>query len=196
MSLPIVLDIILAIGMPLIGIIASGREQKQMKGKALQYFTVQSNIFCSFISTICAIWAIVSVEPLWLLILKFSSTCAVTLTFVTVFCYLGPKKRNWGFLISGPNFWMHLVFPLLAIASLLLRSPLDMPFAVSLAGLVPVILYGLLYAKKVVFDPPQKRWEDLYGFTQGVDWKKSMIGMFCASCAVSFGLWALLRALS
>ena len=193
MSLPIVLDIILALGMPLIGIIASGREQKQMKGKALQYFTVQSNIFCSFISTICAIWAIVSVEPLWLMILKFSSTCAVTLTFVTVFCYLGPKKHNWGFLLSGPNFWMHLIFPLMAIASLMLRAPKKLSFACVLAGLVPVILYGLLYAKKVVLDPPEKRWEDLYGFTKGVSWVKSMIMMLAASFAVSAGLWALLR---
>ena len=187
-----ILDFIIAIGTPAIALFFSGKVKVQMNGKAIQYFTVQSNILSSTVSGICAIWMLFADEPTWLLVVKYSATCAVTVTFVTVFCYLGPRKRNWGFLLSGPNFWMHLIFPLLAIASLILRAPKRLSFACVFAGLVPVILYGLLYAKKVVFDPPEKRWEDLYGFTKGVSWVKSMVAMFIASFAVSVGLWALL----
>lgn len=192
MTAIIILDFIIAFGTPAIALFFSKKVKIQMNGKAIQYFTVQSNILSSTVSGICALWMLFAEEPMWLLVIKYSATCAVAVTFVTVFCYLGPKKHNWGFLLSGPNFWMHLIFPLLAIASLFLRAPKKLSFACVLAGLVPVLLYALLYAKKVVFDPPEKRWEDLYGFTKGVNWVKSMIMMFAASFAVSAGLWALL----
>ena len=192
MTFIIVLDFIIAVGTPAIAVFFSGKVKVQMNGKAIQYFTVQSNILSSTVSGICALWMLFAEEPAWLLVLKYSATCAVMITFVTVFCYLGPRKRNWKFLLSGPNFWMHLIFPLMAMTSLLLRAPKKLPFACVFAGLVPVLLYALLYAKKVVFDPPEKRWEDLYGFTKGVSWVKSMIMMFAASFAVSALLWALL----
>ena len=193
MILIIALDFLIAVGTPAIALFFSKKVKVQMNGKAIQYFTVQSNILSSTVSGICALWMLFAEEPMWLLVIKYSATCAVTVTFVTVFCYLGPQKHNWGFLLYGPNFWMHLIFPLMAIASLFLRAPKKLSFACVLAGLVPVVLYALLYAKKVVFDPPEKRWEDLYGFTKGVSWVKSMIMMFAASFAVSAGLWALLR---
>ena len=165
---------------------------KKRFAESIPYFTVQSNLYCAVVSTVCAVWAIFAEEPQWLLILKYSCTCAITVTFVTVFCYLGPRKKNWGYLLSGMNLWMHLFCPLLAIASLLMRAPIRFPFAVTFAGLAPTVLYGLLYAKKVVLDPPEKRWEDLYGFTKGVKWIWSMGAMFCGSFLISLGLWVLL----
>ena len=165
---------------------------KKRFAESIPYFTVQSNLYCAVVSTVCAVWAIFAEEPQWLLILKYSCTCAITVTFVTVFCYLGPRKKNWGYLLSGMNLWMHLFCPLLAIASLLMRAPIKFPFAVTFAGLAPTVLYGLLYAKKVVLDPPEKRWEDLYGFTKGVKWIWSMGAMLCASFLISLGLWVLL----
>ena len=165
---------------------------KKQFAQSIPYYTVQSNLYCAVVSTVCAVWAIFTEEPRWLLVLKYSCTCAITVTFVTVFCYLGPRKKNWGYLLSGMNLWMHLFCPLLAIASLLMRAPIDFPFAVTFAGLAPVVLYGLLYAKKVVLDPPEKRWEDLYGFTKGVKWIWSMGAMFCASFLISLGLRTLL----
>ena len=165
--------------------------KKQFK-EAIPYFTMQSNLYCALVSTVCAVWAFFAEESQWLLILKYSCTCAITVTLVTVFCYLGPRYRNWGYLLSGMNLWMHLLCPLLSIASLLMRAPIDFPFAVTFAGLAPVVLYGLLYAKKVLLDPPEKRWEDPYGFTKGVKWIWSMGAMFCGSFLISLGLWALL----
>ena len=166
--------------------------KKQFK-EAITYYTVQSNLYCALVSTVCAVWAIFAEEPQWLLILKYSCTCAITVTLVTVFCYLGPRYKNWGYLLSGMNLWMHLLCPLLAIASLLMRAPIDFPFAVTFAGLAPVVLYGLLYAWKVLLAPREKRWEDPYGFTKGVKWIWSMGAMFCGSFLIILGLYVLLR---
>ncbi len=164
--------------------------------KAIQYFTVQSNILSAVVSLLCGIWSLFAAEPYWLLIVKFSATCAVTVTFVTVVVYLWPRYKNWKFLfVSESNYWLHVVGPLLAIAALLLRGPIRLPFAVTFVGLVPVVLYGMLYMKKVVIDPEEKRWEDLYGFNSGVSWKLSTVAMFTGTFLVSLVLRALLACL-
>ena len=192
MTASTVIDFIIAL---MIATVAAVAFKKEDPSEVLPYFTVQSNLLCAAVSLICAVWSLFATEPLWLLILKFAATCAVTVTFVTVFCYLGPRFRKWGYLLSGPNLWLHLFCPLLAIASLLLRAPLKLSFAVVFSGLAPEVLYALLYLKKVVLDPPEKCWDDLYGFTKGVSWFWSMIAMFTASFAISVGLWFLLGAL-
>ena len=192
MTLRIAIDFVIGL---VTAVIAAVAFKKEDPAKVIPYFTVQSNLLCAVVSLVCAVWSLFAPEPFWLQIIKFAATCAVTVTFLTVFCYLGPRFRNWDFLLSGPNLWMHLICPLLAIASLLLRAPLKWSFAIVFTGLAPEVLYALLYLKKVVLDPPEKRWDDLYGFTKGVSWFWSMIAMFSASFAISVGLWFLLGAL-
>ena len=192
MTVIIVLDFIIAVGT---AVVAAAVPRKMPFPEAIRYFTVQSNLFCAAVSLVCATWSLIAPEPGWLLIVKYAATCAVTVTFVTVFCYLGPRFRNWDFLLSGANLWMHLICPLMAIASLLLRSPVQLRFAVTFAGLAPVVLYGLLYMKKVVLDPPEKRWDDLYGFNKGVSWVWSLVAMLTLSFAVGTALRVLLKVL-
>ena len=192
MTARIIIDFTIAL---MIATVAAVAFQKEDPGKVLPYFTVQSNLLCAAVSLVCAIWSLFAPEPLWLQIIKYAATCAVTVTFVTVFCYLGPRFKKWDYLLSGPNLWLHLFCPLLAIASLLLRTPLKWSFGIVFTGLAPEVLYALLYLKKVVLDPPEKRWDDLYGFTKGVSWFWSMIAMFTASFAISLLLWFLLGAL-
>ena len=192
MTVTIVLDFIIAIGTAAVVVSVP---RKMPFAEAIRYFTVQSNLFCAAVSLVCAIWGLFRPEPGWLLIVKYAATCAVTVTFVTVFCYLGPRFKNWGFLLSDANLWMHLICPLMAIASLLLRAPVQLRFAVTFAGLAPVVLYGLLYMKKVVLDPPERRWDDLYGFTKGVSWVWSLVAMLTLSFAIGTGLQTLLKVL-
>ena len=40
--------------------------------------------------------------------------------------------------------------------------------------MLPVLLYGLLYLRRVVF---QQRWEDFYGFNRGGKWPLSFAAM-------------------
>lgn len=189
MTLRTMLDLLVAVGTLVVVIVFS---RKQSVPKALQYFTVQSNIYVSAVSLLCGIWAFFAPEPLWLLILKYSATCSVTVTFLTVFLYLGPRFRNWGFLLSGANLWMHLFCPLIAIAALSLRCPVKLPFAATFAGFAPVVLYSLLYLYKVIYAPEGKKWDDLYGFADGIRWIWSMTAMYTATYAVSLGMWALM----
>ncbi len=193
MSVRTLLDLIVALGTLVVIIVFSS---KHSVAKALQFFTVQSNIYVASVSLVCGIWAFFAPEPMWLLVLKFSATCSVTVTFLTVFLYLGPRFKNWGYLLSGANLWMHLFCPLFAIASLSLRAPVKLPFAVTFAGLAPVILYSLLYLKKVMFEVEEKKWDDLYGFADGIRWVWSMTAMYVASYAVSLGMRALMGCLS
>ncbi len=193
MTAVIALDFLIAVG-TLFSIVYIGC--KETFPRIIQYFTIQSNILSGVVSLVCAIWSLISVLPYWMLIVKFSATCAVSVTFVTVIVYLGPRYKNWKFLlVSETNFWLHVVGPLLAVTTLLLRGPVDLPFAMVFTGLVPVILYGMLYTKKVVINPPEKRWEDLYGFNSGVNWKLSTIAMFAGTFAVSLALRTLLACL-
>ena len=186
MTATMILDFIIAVGT---FVVAVAIPRSMPFREALRYFTVQSNIFCAAVSLVCAVWGFFGPEPGWLTIVKYSATCAVTVTFVTVFCYLGPRFRNWGFLLSGANLWMHLISPLAAIVSLLLRAPVLFRFAFTFTGLAPVVLYGILYMKKVVLDPPGRRWDDLYGFNKGVSWFWSLTAML----ALSFGIGICLR---
>ena len=192
MTATVVLDFIIALGTLAVIVLIP---RKMAFAEAIRYFTVQSNLLCATVSLFCAVWGLFRPEPEWLLIVKYAATCAVTVTFVTVFCYLGPRFRNWGFLLSDANLWMHLICPLIAIASLLLRSPVQFPFAVTFAGLAPIVLYGLLYVKKVILDPPARRWEDLYGFSKGVNWKLSLAAMLTLGFAVGTALRVLLKVL-
>ena len=192
MTASTVLDFMIAIGTLAVILLVP---RKMRFSEAMKYFTVQSNLLCATVSLVCAVWVLFRPEPGWLLVVKYAATCAVAVTFVTVFCYLGPRFRNWDFLLSGANLWMHLICPLIAIASLLLRAPVQFPFAVTFAGLAPVVLYGFLYVKKVILDPPARRWEDLYGFTKGVNWKLRLTAMLALSLAVGAALRLLLKVL-
>ena len=167
---------------------------KESFSKAIKYFTIQSNIFSALASLTCALFRLFSSVPGWLLIIKFAATCSVTVTFVTVMVYLGPRYKNWGFLLlADAGLWLHLTGPIVAIVTLILqKSYLNFPFAVSFVGLAPVVLYGMLYTKKVILDPVEKRWEDLYGFCTGVNMALSTVLMFVGSYLISLGLWALL----
>ena len=183
-----VLDLLVPLGALIVMLVVAGKESLS---KAIPYFTVQSNLLSAFMCLVCAIWSMVAEEPMWLLVVRFASTCSVAVTFMTVICYLGPRFKNWGYLLGGYNFWLHLAFPLMAIASLLLRSPVAFPFTVAFTGLVPVILYGILYFCKVILAPPERKWDDLYGFADGVNWKTSVLAMGAGTLAISVGLWAL-----
>ena len=48
----------------------------------------------------------------------------------------------------------------------------------SLVGLIPVLLYGLLYLNKVVF---RKQWDDFYGFNRDGKWRLSFAAMVGAT---------------
>ena len=154
--------------------------------KAFRFFTVQSNVLCAFSALFLCLFPNVR----WVWLLKYTGTAAVCVTMLTVLLYLGPMA-GYKKLLSGPDLFMHLITPLLALISFTVFEKRGMSFSESLWGLVPVVLYGSLYLYKIIIAPPDKAWEDFYGFNQGGKYLLSMTAMFFGTFLICMGLMAL-----
>ena len=165
------------------------------RGKApmrvmLRFFTTLSNLLCALTALLVVIFRVCGGAPNWVLVLKYIGTAAVTVTLLTVLLFLGPTK---GFkrMFSGPDFWLHLPAPVLAIVSLLLCDKPALPFAGTLLGVLPVLLYSIVYIFRVLFAPEERRWPDFYGFNRDGKWPVSLGAMLVGSYAASVLLWLL-----
>ncbi len=128
--------------------------------------------------------------PLWALAFKYAGTCAVTVTMLTVLCFLCPVSGNWKeLLLESVDMMLHLVIPLLALVSFIFFEKTAMPAWMIALGVLPVVLYGILYCRKVVFAPEDKRWDDFYGFNRKGKWLLSCFLMLAASALIAFVLW-------
>ena len=154
----------------------------------LRYFTALSNILCAIAALAVVIGRLCGQVPQAVLVLKYISTCAVTVTLRTVLAFLGPMI-GYKPLLTGPDFWLHLVCPVLAIVSLLAWDKPNLGIGAVLLGALPVVAYGLLYLSKVILAPAEKRWDDFYGFNRGGRWPVSFVAITAASLLVSWLLW-------
>ena len=166
-----------------------------MNTQCFQYFTVDSNLLVALASLLLLIGQVRRlrggpVPAKALLLLKAVGTTAVTVTFFTVFCFLG---FLYGFqsMIEGVNLYMHLITPLLAMLSfVLLETQPPLRFRSTLLGLLPTLLYGSVYMTMVV---ALKRWYDFYGFNMRGRWVFSAVMMLLGTWLLSLALWALRR---
>ena len=160
------------------------------RGKwAFRFFTVQSNVLCAVSALLMCLWP----ESRFAWTMKYIGTAAVTLTMLTVFLFLAPSiGRDWvQALLKGPDLFMHLITPLLALISFCLFEKRGMSFGVALLGMLPVILYGPWYLYKIKFAPEEKRWNDFYGFNKGGHWPISFACMLLGTFLICMGLMAL-----
>ena len=163
-----------------------GRWDPESGRKALRFFTILSNIFAGIAALLMAVT--IPRPPFWIWLLKYVASCSVTVTFLTVMLFLGPSM-GYKALLSGRDFYLHLCGPLLALLSFVfLERFYTLSFALSLLGIVPVIVYGLVYLYKVVITG---RWDDFYGYNKSGKWPISMAAMY----AGGFLVCVLVRAL-
>ena len=155
----------------------------------LRYFTVLSNLFCAAASLAVAAARLCGAVPNAVLVIKFIATAAVSITFLTVVFFLGPVVYNYKVLLTGPDLWLHLICPVAAILTCILWDKPALRFSGVLWGILPVALYGGMYLYRIVYAPPEKRWEDFYGFNRGGKWPVSLAAMIAAAFAVSLLLW-------
>ena len=160
---------------------------------ALRYYTLLSNLFCAFASLALAAALTGGAAPRWIWLWKYIGAAAVTVTLLTVLFFLGPAL-GYKALLSGRDLYLHLIGPLLAIVSFCFLErfyPLSLPLA--LTGLLPVILYGLVYLDRVVLCPEEKRWEDFYGYNKNGKWPISFAAMMIGGALVCVALWGLYK---
>ena len=155
----------------------------------LRYFTVLSNLLCAIAAVAVVVGRLSGNIPEVVLILKYVGTCAVTVTLLTVLLFLGPTI-GYKILVTGPDFWLHIFCPIIAIVSYIAFDKTDAGIWVVLLGMLPVIAYGFLYLNKVL---REKTWDDFYGFNKGGRWKISFVAMMTGSFLISLVLWVFQR---
>ena len=156
---------------------------------AMRFFTTQSNILCAVAALLMCLFP--QARMAWLV--KYIGTAAVTVTMLTVFLFLAPSigKGGLGQLLKGSDLFMHLITPLLALISFLFLERRGMSFAVSLLGMLPVLLYGPLYLYRIRFAPKERAWEDFYGFNKGGKWPVSLVMMGMGTFLICMALMVL-----
>ena len=160
---------------------AVARHARKLGAVALRYFTVLSNLFCAASCLlVAAMWLNGAIWP-WALTLKFVATVSVMVTLLTVFVFLLPQYGA-KFLLTGPDFWLHLACPLLTLATFFLWDRPALTASAALLGVVPVLLYGVVYMTQVVL---RRKWEDFYGFNRGGKWPVSFAVMLIATALLS-----------
>ena len=165
-----------------------GHAKKAPLKVVLRFFTALSNLLCALAALVVAVCRLGGELPYWAGVLKYAGTAAVTVTMLTVLFFLGPTI-GYKKLLTGPDLWLHLVCPLLAIVSLLLWDKPDMPFGAVIFGTLPVVLYGAMYVYRVLYAPEARRWKDFYGFNRGGKWPISLAAMLVGAFLVSVVLW-------
>ena len=148
-----------------------------------RYYTTLSNVFAGLLAVPMAYAAVRTLTgkgtriPRALSLLRYSSVSALTLTMMTVLCFLGPLF-GYAPMFTGANFWFHLIVPVLAVLSFLFWEPgADFPRKNPFPGIVQTILYGSVYVPRVL----SGRWPDFYGFNIGGRWYISLAAMLAAN---------------
>ncbi len=167
-----------------------GRWDREKVRKTFRFFTCQSNVLCAFAALLTAVSQLAGGIPEWVWILKYIGTSAVSVTMMTVLLFLGPAY-SYKELLKGPDFFMHLLTPLLALLSFCVFEKRGMRFSLALTGLLPVVLYGPLYLYKILYAPEGKRWDDFYGFNKSGKWPAAFAAMLAGTFLICMGIMAL-----
>lgn len=158
--------------------------------KLFRYFTMLSNLLSAAASVVVVIAWLCGGLPVWVQLLKFAGTAAVTVTMLTVLLLLAPLSHEWKDFFAGAQFLMHLICPLLAIVSFLVFEKTRPMTAWAIAvGVAPVALYGILYWYKVIFVPEERKWPDIYSFTLIGKWPLICLLMLSGTALISLALW-------
>ena len=182
-------------------------ENEQMDGvKSLRYFTVNSCIVSALVSTVTAgfiaRWLHTGERvPRWATALKFTGISAICITFTvttsvyiyTLFTGVDAFGTELGFdrIMSGSNLFMHLICPLLGIASLMMEPGCGLKWRSVWLAYIPMVVYAVLY---VIFalhiSNENGGWSDIYAVASvGVPFTAVMLGTL--TLAVSAGLMKL-----
>ena len=151
---------------------------------AFGFFTIQSNVLCGIAALLMVFCQLRGHISRFVWMLKYLGTASVAVTMVTVFVFLGPTMGGVKGLLIGKNLYLHLIGPLLGIVSFCFLEKGHMSVKTALTGVIPVILYGLLYLSRVVFVPESMRWPDFYGFNRGGMWPVSYAAMVVGTSAL------------
>ena len=132
--------------------------------KNLKYFTVLSNLLSGFAALLWIFSAKASDKTRQMAeTVKYAAAVAVSLTFLTVLCMLGPLY-GFGTMYVGANFWFHLVIPLYSVAEFIIFSEGKFGRKENFLSLIPLFIYGSFYLANILING--KEGNDIYGFVR------------------------------
>lgn len=156
-----------------------------------RYYTTDSNLLAAAAAVAVAVCELRGVRSKAAAVFKFIGASTVSLTFMTVLCFLGPITSYQG-VYSDEAFWLHLVCPLgfvMTFVFLDLRGERISRGAL-LWSLIPTAIYGAIYIVMVVIlGENGGGWPDFYLFNVGGRWYLTLPIMVAAAAALA----ALLR---
>jgi len=171
-----------------------------------KFFTVQSNVLMGIFAGVFLVYEFkflngrINKIPNVLYGLKLIFTVGVTLTFLTVVCYLGIIIPTGFFsLFLNANFFFHFLVPVLSIITFIFfESRPDLKFSYTFIGLSHFLLYGVFYVTNVFthLDGGKVLPEyDFYNFVWGENWSMlvTVSVMLIITYGISFLLWFINR---
>lgn len=161
-----------------------------------RYFTNISNLTVGAIALANSVFLTLSlikgklIYPKVLSIIKVVGLSMTTLTFFTVLFVIAPLT-SYKEMYENVRFITHLVVPILVVVSYLFFEEKTLfAWKYSFFGIIPMIIYGVIYVTNVVF---LKTWPDLYQINTHGLWFLFVI-VFCISDLVcAQGLYFLKR---
>ena len=169
---------------------------------AFRFFTVDSNVFMGIASFAFMIEEIKLLKGInksinkKMYILKLMATTAVTITFLTVFLYLGPiSKDGIPSMIQNSNLFFHLIIPVLSIITFVFFEKTNtISFKNTLFGIIPTLIYELYYLINILIHMENGKVSPLYDwywFLQNGVWTAIIVApfMLIVSYLVSIVLW-------
>ena len=163
----------------------------------LKYFTILSNLLMGAASALTVVYTIRKLKhntdiPAWITKLRLAGATAVTLTFLVVLLFLWPVLKIPG-LYSGATLWLHLLVPLMAIASFVLGARVPISLKESIVSVIPMLIYGAWYIGNNLINGTGE-WPDTndwYGFlTWG--WKDGVL-IFAVLIIMTWGAGLIMR---
>lgn len=174
----------------------------------LRFFTNLSNIFVSIAALVMIVFNIRNLRtgsdffPKWAMLLKFTATISVSVTFITVVVFLGPMfmamGQSYWVIFAGNCFFLHFTTPVIAIISILFFEKCEtFEKKYAFLGLLPTFLYSIVYVTMVVFvGKDNGGWPDFYGFTFGGKMyfvPISLTAMYALTILLSLTEWKIIQ---
>ena len=152
------------------GLIQNPNAVTPERGERLyRLFTVNSNTLAANGASFMVPYAIAGVRkmrlsfPRWVILLQYSGTICTTLTMIFALTLIWPMLG--AIAVTGMNFWLHIICPLLSLVLLFSVETDNLKIKVSdsLLCLLPFYLYALVYIANVMLvGEAGGGWRDIY----------------------------------
>ena len=167
----------------------------------LRMFTTLSNIFEGIAAAayvLCALYGLIRGRtsiPRRAVLLKYTATVSVAITFLTALLYLSPAQGDFsGMMFHGTNKFFHFAVPLAAIIDMLfLERDARLTFTESFIPVIPVAAYAVYYVLNLIINGVGRGrgTNDWYGFLmKGVGFAPVVFAVFLL---LAWGLALLFR---